>query len=43
MKLLKKIMLETVLPRWAKRCGSACAKQFNDTIGKVTGLSAPTS
>ena len=42
MKLLKKIMLETVLPRWAKRCGSACAKQFNDTIGKVTGLSAPT-
>ncbi len=43
MKLLKKIMLETVLPRWAKRCGSDCAKQFNNTIGKVTGLSAPTS
>ena len=41
--LLKQIMLETVLPRWAKRCGSSCAKQFNNTIGKVNGLTAPTS
>jgi TRAP-type C4-dicarboxylate transport system substrate-binding protein len=42
-KVLKKVMLETVLPRWAKRCGSSCAKQFNATIGKVNGLTAPTS
>jgi len=35
----RQAMLQTVLPRWAKRCGSDCAKAFNDTIGKVTGLS----
>jgi TRAP-type C4-dicarboxylate transport system substrate-binding protein len=43
LELLRQIMLETVLPRWAERCGSDCAAQFNDTIGKVNGLSAPTS
>ena len=40
MRLLKQAMLETVLPRWAKRCGDACTKKWNDTVGKVTGLSA---
>lgn len=39
--LLKKVMLETVIPRWAERCGAECAKKYNDTIGKVTGLMAP--
>lgn len=43
LKLLRKIMLETVLPKWAERCGNECAKQFNETIGKVNGLTAPTS
>ena len=43
LELRRTIMLETVLPRWAKRCGNECAQQFNDTIGKVNGLSAPTS
>lgn len=43
LKLLRQIMLETVLPRWAERCGNDCAIQFNNTIGKVNGLSAPTS
>ncbi len=43
LKLLRQIMLETVLPRWAERCGNECAIQFNNTIGKVNGLSAPTS
>lgn len=43
LELRRTIMLETVLPRWAKRCGNVCAQQFNDTIGKVNGLSAPTS
>lgn len=38
---LKRVMLETVIPRWAERCGAECAKKFNDTIGKVTGLTAP--
>jgi TRAP-type C4-dicarboxylate transport system substrate-binding protein len=40
LKLLRQIMLDTVLPRWAKRCGADCAKTFNETIGKVNGLSA---
>lgn len=43
LELRRTIMLETVLPRWAKRCGNECAQQFNDTIGKVNGLVAPTS
>lgn len=43
LELRRTIMLETVLPRWAKRCGNECAVQFNETIGKVNGLTAPTS
>jgi TRAP-type C4-dicarboxylate transport system substrate-binding protein len=43
LKLLRQIMLDTVLPKWAERCGATCAQQFNDTIGKVNGLFAPTS
>ena len=30
-----------VLARWAKRCGKQCAMEWNDTIGKVMGVSAP--
>lgn len=34
-------MQDVVLKRWAKRCGSAeCVKGWNDTIGKVVGLTA---
>lgn len=40
LELRRNIMLETVLPRWAKRCGAECTQQFNDTIGKVNGLTA---
>lgn len=43
LELRRNILLETVLPRWADRCGAECAVQFNATIGKVNGLSAPTS
>ncbi len=43
LELRRQIMLETVLPRWAERCGSDCAEKFNATIGKVNGLSAPTN
>jgi TRAP-type C4-dicarboxylate transport system substrate-binding protein len=38
---LKKIMETVVVPQWAERCGSECAKKWNDTVGKVVGLSAP--
>ncbi|MBM3505742.1 MAG: TRAP transporter substrate-binding protein [Alphaproteobacteria bacterium] len=43
LELRRKAMLETVLPRWSKRCGAGCAEQFNSTIGKITGLTAPSS
>ena len=32
-------MRAAVLPNFAKRCGSDCVAKFNDTIGKVAGLS----
>jgi TRAP-type C4-dicarboxylate transport system substrate-binding protein len=38
---LKQIMRDTVVPSWAKRCGAACAKEWNATVGKVVGISAP--
>jgi len=41
--LRKKIISERVVPNWAKRCGSACAKNWNATVGKVLGVTAPTS
>jgi hypothetical protein len=29
-----------VLPRWAARCGAECVRNWNDTVGKVVGLTA---
>lgn len=40
-KLRREALLQTVLPRWAKRCGAACAKSWNDTVGKLVSLQAP--
>ena len=37
----KKLVEGAVLAGWAKRCGAECAKEWNDTVGKVLGLSAP--
>ena len=38
---LNRIMRENVVAAWAKRCGAACAREWNSTIGKVVGFSAP--
>ncbi len=38
--LLKKITAETVVPKWAARCSAQCVKDFNETIGKVVGITA---
>jgi TRAP-type C4-dicarboxylate transport system substrate-binding protein len=38
----KKLVEGAVLAGWAKRCGSACAKEWNETVGKALGLTAPT-
>ena len=37
----KKLVETAVLAGWAKRCGLACAKEWNETVGKTIGLSAP--
>ena len=38
--LLKKLMQEIVLPKWAARCSVQCVQDFNATIGKTVGLTA---
>jgi TRAP-type C4-dicarboxylate transport system substrate-binding protein len=40
--MLEAAMKDVVLKRWAKRCGSdaSCVSNWNDTIGKVVGLTA---
>jgi hypothetical protein len=40
-KLRREALVQTVLPRWAKRCGSDCVKDWNATVGKLVGLQAP--
>lgn len=37
----KKLMQEEVLVSWGKRCGKACAEEWNNTVGKVVDLSIP--
>lgn len=38
--LLKKVLQESVLPKWAARCSAECVSDFNATIGKVVGMTA---
>jgi TRAP-type C4-dicarboxylate transport system substrate-binding protein len=38
--LLKKILSETVVPKWAARCPGDCVPAWNDTVGKIVGLTA---
>lgn len=40
LELRRKALLERVLPRWAARCGEACVKTWNDSVGKVVDLKA---
>src|SRR5690606_3548419 len=37
----KKLVESAVLAGWAKRCGAECAKEWNETVGKALGLTAP--
>jgi hypothetical protein len=39
--MLRDIVQNFVLKRWAKRCGAACTKQWNDTVGRVVDVKAP--
>ncbi|MEZ0172291.1 TRAP transporter substrate-binding protein [Microvirga sp. TS319] len=36
--LLKKVLQESILPKWAARCSADCVKSFNDTIGKTLNV-----
>ena len=38
--MLADIAQNVVLKRWAKRCGKACAEEWNSTIGKIVGMKA---
>lgn len=36
----ERILEDVVLKRWAERCGEECAQRWNETVGKVVGLTA---
>ncbi len=38
--LLKKALADVVLPKWAARCQGDCVAAWNDSVGKVVGLTA---
>ncbi|WP_372685505.1 TRAP transporter substrate-binding protein [Castellaniella sp.] len=40
LKLKREVLLEVVLPKWAQRCGEACAESWNETVGKMLNLQA---
>jgi TRAP-type C4-dicarboxylate transport system substrate-binding protein len=40
LKARDKIATDVILARWAKRCGEECAKNWNETVGKILGLEA---
>ncbi|WP_137391162.1 TRAP transporter substrate-binding protein [Rhodoligotrophos defluvii] len=36
----RRILQEVVLKKWAARCDEACVQRWNETVGKVTGMTA---
>jgi len=36
--LLKKILTESVLPAWVKRCGARCGDIYNSVVAPITGV-----
>ncbi len=38
---LQEIVENYVVKRWAQRCGAACTKEWNDTVGQVVNIKAP--
>lgn len=39
-KMREAALTGTVLKRWANRCGAACVKEWNESVGKLVGLTA---
>ncbi len=38
--LLKKVLNETVVPKWAARCSGDCIPAWNASVGKILGITA---
>ncbi len=38
--LLKKVLSETTLPKWAERCSPACVAEFNSSVAGIVGVTA---
>ncbi len=38
--LLRKVVTEVLVPKWAARCSAECIAEFNATIGKAVGVVA---
>ena len=36
--LLRKVLAESVLPAWVKRCGSRCGDVYNDVVAPISGV-----
>jgi TRAP-type C4-dicarboxylate transport system substrate-binding protein len=41
--LVRKSLVDTVLPRWSERCGPQCIANWNETIGRMYGLTVAAS
>ena len=39
-RILKKVLTDPVVPKWAARCPGDCVPAWNDTVGKVVGIAA---
>lgn len=35
---LNALLLDSVIPSWAERCGADCTRTWNETVGKVVGM-----
>lgn len=38
--LLKKVLSETVVPKWAERCSGDCVANWNASVGKIVDIQA---
>lgn len=38
--LLKKMLEETIVPKWAARCSAQCVNDFNTSVGEIIGVKA---
>ncbi|MET3661172.1 TRAP transporter substrate-binding protein [Aquamicrobium ahrensii] len=36
-----KLLQDAIIPGWAQRCGAECAQEWNESVGKALGASAP--